>query len=122
MGGARNEEMNIIGFKCKRDEEKGVAVSYEFSIGCTFLCCRPARRFLLPPLPASAAALCPYMAAARSQSAPSQRPIQTESVRDEKGGNRKQEWAPQPNNAAPQRRLPNLPAGLDPRFNGGERS
>lgn len=83
---------------------------------------RPALRFLLPPLPALAAALCPYMAAARSQSAQSECPIHVESVRDEKGGKCKQKGAPEPNNAAHQHRLPNCPAGSNPGFTGGERS
>lgn len=73
-------------------KKKGVAASYEFSIGGTFSAAglRPALHFLVTPLPASAAGLCPYMAAAGGQSAQSRQLIQTESVRDEKGGNCKQ--------------------------------
>ena len=50
----------------------------------------PARYFLSTPLPASAAALCPYMAATGSQSERSRQLIQTASVRGEQGGNCKQ--------------------------------
>lgn len=55
-GDARNEKIDIIVSKCKKDKEKGVAVSYEFSIGCTFLCRRPA---LLPPSSTSCLCCCP---------------------------------------------------------------
>lgn len=50
----------------------------------------PVSHFLFTPLPASAAGLCPYMAASSSQSARSRQLIQTQSVRGEKGGNLKQ--------------------------------
>ena len=62
-----------------------MAVSHESSIGCTFSAAglrEPAPHFLFTTLPASAAGLCPYMAAADSQSAQSRQLIQTASVRE----------------------------------------
>lgn len=94
---SKMKRWHVVNWKKKRwrrIEEKGVAVSYEFSIDSTFSAAglQPALHFLVTPLPASAAGLCPYMAAAGSQSAQSRQLIQTASVRDEKGGNCKQKW------------------------------
>lgn len=73
-------------------KKKGVATSYESSIGSTFSTSslEPALHFPVTPLPASAAGPCPYMAAAGGQSAQGRQFIQTASVREEKGGNCKQ--------------------------------
>lgn len=64
----------------ERDWRRGVAASYDSSTGCTFHCryhWEPAFDFLLTPLPAAAAGLFPYMAAACSQSAREKQLIQT---------------------------------------------